>query len=470
MAKRVGLRDAGDRGIPIDRPESAPDRHSRLHSLPLPKVGDPLVGSLSGYVTDLASAHRVSLYDLILHEILPAIKHSLGSDQQPWSPVKLGKTWWEQASLTIDGLNNSTRMWIEALQALTLQHNLAITTMYSWSHVISPRGLIRPHSAWCPLCFKDWHSNGIEVFRPLLWSLKAVRVCPLHRVLLQTRCPFPDCGRTQPTLLPHAVIGYCSHCHRELTSADGKLEPIAQEDLEEQLWITEQVGSLLAATSRLKALPTQEAFCSSIEAYIQNELGGNAKALARVLGLHHKTVYDLRDGKQLPQLGTLLKVSSALRKPLADLVLGEKTGQWTDPPVDVLALNVPISRPQKVIVGFSKQKILLALQAIISAHEYPPPSMAAVAEHLGYDQSFLHNHFESETTTISRRHFEYLEQEAQKRRDEECRRIRQAVLQIHEEGFYPSHKRLRAILGGLMRNPYARQVRREMLEQLGYMS
>jgi DNA-binding XRE family transcriptional regulator len=236
--------------------------------------------------------------------------------------------------------------------------------------------------------------------------------------------------------------------------------------LQSQLWVSRCIGELLAASPTLAITPSNQALPQAITEYISEVFNGNAKSLARQIGVHHRTVYDLRDGRQLPQIGTLLKVCAALgTTPLAIY-----TGQYSKPTsqADPRTLDVPIARPLKGYQHFNKTSTRIRLREIDYANENPPPSMATVSKRLQLDQSFLQKHFPDESKVISQNYQQYVLTEKLKLDLENREIVRQAVHALHNQGLYPSHKRLTKMLGGALRNPSAREARRQALVELEY--
>lgn len=57
---------------------------------------------------------------------------------------------------------------VAAMSALTGRLDLRYLTLLPWAQVISKRGLLRRHRAWCPKCYQQWHDNHTSVYEPLL--------------------------------------------------------------------------------------------------------------------------------------------------------------------------------------------------------------------------------------------------------------------------------------------------------------
>ena len=60
---------------------------------------------------------------------------------------------------------------------------------------------------WCPLCYEDGKTQGV-VRDPLIWSIDAVKICPIHKQELLSQCS--ACGKQNTHLSRNSVPGYCT--------------------------------------------------------------------------------------------------------------------------------------------------------------------------------------------------------------------------------------------------------------------
>ena len=88
-------------------------------------------------------------------------------------------------------------------------------------------GLARPLNTfssslrWCPACFAESSRRGESVYYRLLWQLRPVHSCDVHRVKLRTRCS--SCGASQGGFGRIADLSRCKRCRGDLgklSSAD----------------------------------------------------------------------------------------------------------------------------------------------------------------------------------------------------------------------------------------------------------
>jgi TniQ len=190
--------------------------HSRLYHLKPVGVGSPMVESLTSYIVRLAEEHSVYPHVLITHEIAPRLKQP-SLYQKGRFVYNYLTAYWKNSS-TLNGCTSQTGDMVQALEQLTLRHDLHFLTMLTWQNVFSPTNLLRRTRAWCPICYKEWRNKNQTLYEPLLWSLKVINVCHQHRLRLQTWCPNPKCNQMQLPLSSHTQSGYCSRCKSWLGS------------------------------------------------------------------------------------------------------------------------------------------------------------------------------------------------------------------------------------------------------------
>jgi hypothetical protein len=230
--------------------------------------------------------------------------------------------------------------------------------------------------------------------------------------MLQTRCPDGHCGRTLSALPAHSRTGFCPHCNRWLGSAERI--PAEENILGSHGWITDTIGQMLQHTVRLTTPPKSVYFAPALMNHLEEKCASNVSALARQLNMSPKSVRQLADGRQRPQLGTILKVSSLLATMPIDLLTGNHKS-----PSDIIspAINLT-SNKQRPHRRFDRSHIRELLQHSLDSAESPPPSMASVAKRLGYNQSFLYRHFPDRCRAISARHSRFRSEEADRRAKE----------------------------------------------------
>jgi hypothetical protein len=167
-------------------------RRSYLYPVTPIGVGTAAVESLTGYISRLAAAHAVETGVLIRHELRPRIPCTRGvwagrvREDLPQYPFYVG-------AHTLNGVGARAQLWVALLDQLTCVPRLDLLTALPWAGTISCVHLLRPSRAWCPACYGDEISSADSAYERLLWAFHIVTVCPVHRLPLESNCPF--CGR-----------------------------------------------------------------------------------------------------------------------------------------------------------------------------------------------------------------------------------------------------------------------------------
>jgi hypothetical protein len=448
-------------------PPELPPR-SRLYHLPPIGVGTPHVESLTGYAARLAAAHNVRLSVLVIHELLPLLKPKYLIDEgRHLSPF------WSGASQAVNGPRLTALEWTQGLERLTLRSELQFLTLQPWAEVLAIRGLLRPIRAWCPACYEEWRQAGQEIYEQLLWAMASVQVCPRHRRVLSTRCPYPDCGRVLFLLGPKSRPGYCSTCERWLGVSSETVptenDNPGDEQMEWQVWVAESIGVLLAAAPTLPALPRRERIAYAVGVCVEQAAMGKVTVLAQALALSLGAVWGWLHKAQVPRLDHLLRLCDLLDLSLLGLLTEANLHAGplrTDRPW------MTESPPQRQARRpFDVEGVRQALERVLGSEEYPPPSTAEVGRRLGYSCNILRGRFPELCGAISARYKAFLARRAQEKRQELCAKVRQAVLTIHAQGNYPSTKRIEDLL--TPQRPFwvpdVRQTWLETLHELGWL-
>lgn len=455
-------------------PPPIPPR-SRLFCLPPIGIGTPAVESLTGYVARLAATHGVIVRHLVEEEILPLLGRSylLG-------PLNRGHSsfWQESESRPLNGTGRLARDLVRVLETLTLRDDLRFLTLRPWADVVPMKGLLRRQRAWCPACYAEWHEAGTEIYEPLLWALAPVTACPRHRRRLQQTCPYPDCQRPLLLLGQRSRPGHCSACRRWLgdrtENRGDSADELTDEDLRAQSWVGEAIGELLAGAPGLSSFPTQPRLTQMVAVYVDEVAGGNVTRFARELGIPMKTVWQWCRGLTVPSLELLLQVCYRLgttpcRFLTADL-LRVRDFASERPPIEMASLVDPPRRPPSPRRAFDVAAMRYALETILASDEQPPPPMRQVAKHLGHDHAELIQHFPALCHAISARYLAERHQKGAEKKRRLYAEIRQAAVDLHRQGLYPSAGRIASMISqpGFVRDSVAMTEWKEVLRELGW--
>lgn len=211
-----------------------------------------------------------------------------------------------------------------------------------------------------------------------------------------------------------------------------------------------------------------------VAVYVEEVAGGNATRFARELGINMHTVAQWRWGTTLPSLELLLQACYRLGitpwRFLAD-DLGRVSPSAAERPRLTVANLVDVPRrPRSPRRAFDIAQMRSALEAVLARDEQPPPPMRQVAKRLGRGHAELIHYLPELCHAISARYLADRHQKGAEKRQRLCAEVRQAALQLHNQGIYPSACRIASLISqpGFVRNPVAIAERREVLRELGW--
>lgn len=357
-------------------------------------MGTPYAESLTSYIIRLAEAHCLSPKALVIRKLLPMFGRPALLKQN--SQIH---TVWMRDAKTMNGTSAYAGDWIQALERLTCRSDLSFLTLLTWSNVIDPRGLLRATQAWCPNCFGEWRRNNSCLYHPLLWSLKAITVCPYHHIRLSTHCLHEDCSRPLPLLSMRSRLGYCPYCGQWLGIDPKPLggkdeEKTSDDDLARQYWIANAIGELIEVASRLPAPPRREKLATFITQCSNQLADGSLPLLAHRIGINHSTLHFWQLGDTIPYLETLLRLCWGLGIS-PRLLLIEDVEDYS-----ILTRIKPIQRRIRKSIGDNELRKVLEVCLL----EEPPPSLKEVATRLGYRRELhLYTRFSELSREISKR-------------------------------------------------------------------
>lgn len=426
---------------------------SRLFPLEPVGIGTPYVESLTSYLARLAESHTVLVGDLVGREIKTVIPKTYKSKDLFCTRHPSG---------TANSTGTVARHLLLALEKLTLRQDLEHLTLLKWSQVFSQRNLIHPVKRWCPACYQKQYEENHPIYEHLLWFLKVVDVCPFHKVYLQNICP--HCHQQLFSLSRNSRPGHCSNCEQWLgLNNSNKVAPLNERDW--SFWVASNVGETLAATSSIsKALP-RERVSSSFQMCIEQMTEGNIAAFARLIKFPKNQVWEWGNGKVIPQLDALLKISSMTGLSLLNFLTKDdfKTNY---------SYGTQLTKRRKMSRGKQKFSYPLAeasLKEFLSSPTEAPISMSAVAKQLGYHRRTLTNNFPELCKEISANYLEHKKNQRILRINECCAEVEQAVMKLNSEGVYPSEANVSKLLSkpGNLREKEVRDALSKTRQMLG---
>jgi hypothetical protein len=126
-------------------------------------------------------------------------------------------------------------------------------------------------------------------------------------------------------------------------------------------------------------------------------------------------------------------------------------------------------RPHRRHRHVDQERCQAFLQAVLDGRE-EPLGVSGMAKRLGYDGRQLVYHFPQECAVVTQSARAYRKQRKEQRLVLTREQVRQAMLSLHAQGMYPSQRKLRFLLGGLLRAPEAQETWHTTLRELGFES
>jgi transcriptional regulator with XRE-family HTH domain len=291
---------------------------------------------------------------------------------------------------TINGTGATAGAFTDAMQNLTLRHDLQCLTLMTWRHVLSTRGLLRPYRAWCPKCIGS-ADNSSAKYERLIWCLAVVEICGTHNFRLVTICPF--CNRTQPVLTSRTLSGYCSYCFQFLADHSNETAQVTvpnDDYLAKQIWVVRQLGQLFSAGPSLMNLPKRSDVARSIDQLVTRTR--SESAFARAVGLPQPRVNEWRKGRALPSLKSLLTICMSCDIPLIDLIRGTLLNHLNANPTTIKShrRNSDI-RPRSLWTPSQLESVQNTLTLL--THNEPPLPLVEIARLIGRPPSSLYWRF-----------------------------------------------------------------------------
>lgn len=365
---------------------------SKFYHLEPRGLGTPYVESLSGYAARLAQEHFVTP-NALLKEVIPLA-----------NTLKMMPLNFSIYHRAINGSGVVALNLIKALELLTMRHDLMSTTMLTWSNVLPDQFLINSKRAWCPACYESWREAGEVVYDPLIWTLKAIKICPLHKVSLTS-----SCSKCEAHLLHFASRsrpGFCTRCKGwlgrslENISSNKILETV--EHVEKQLWKAKSVGELLA-NAPSSATPSREQVARSLRYCVNKFSGGRVSHFASQFEISLKRLQGWLRGERIPILETILQLTHTVNIPLFPFLSGSL--KIEDGSIDKVVERKGESndRLKKMPKSLDEVKIILTAAAL---NEQPEPLQTFVRIS-GWHRVKLRKHFPELCATILARYDDY---------------------------------------------------------------
>lgn len=354
-------------------------------------AGSPFVESLTGYIARLASEHCLLISDFL---DVPCLMVDAAASQDRRTRRRV----FHASCYQIDGAVSISDHWISTLEEATGVSGLRNHTILPFVS-IGVESWLRAWRAWCPECYEECRESGVLMYDPLLWCIKAARVCPKHLRFLEERCP--ACRRRARPLANGYVVGRCPGC-RSWLGTSSKVQLIREPDRVSDLlliWSSNQIGELLASVPHMQGQLERAPLELTMRDALESIPLGLQGTLLTALGITRRSLRTWARGEVHPRLSGLCRLSFRLQVPLLELLVGRVTSTELEDSVQRLqeravssSMRGPRDDGDKCALNCPYERTFEAL--VQAAEELPPPSVHALALRLGFVAA----------TTLRRRH------------------------------------------------------------------
>lgn len=340
-------------------------------------IGTAMSESLSSYLIRLAEAHSVGVGDFVGRLLLEIPNPKGAIVTQAALASREGSHGFRACGYAINGTTDRTAAWVYALEAATGRCDLRYLTLLSLRSAL-PQQIFRRDRAWCPACFEYWRATGEAIYEPLCWAFELSTCCTIHKRSLCNTCPHCD-WRLNPIGV-FSRIGFCQHCGEWLGRFIGDSEPAqGRTASERKLWASEQIGKLVGMLPQMDRETSRKYFCGSLTVYLEEVLHGNVGALAEYIHCPRSILQSWLDGRRMPRLDSLLRISQALNVSVVSLFIRERPTS-----IDVTAAKQAVTMAGQRSVSPSRTGDAIRNALRRAFREDTPISLSDVARGLGY--------------------------------------------------------------------------------------
>lgn len=354
-------------------------------------LGSPEIEALSSYMIRLSIAHCATLGLLLSH-----LSSSELSEGEKWrrSVCSLRTATYIRPNATNEKLvallGAASTVPKSALRSMTFLSLYGVLKRSMNEFAENPR--------WCRCCLRDWKDNFQTPYFKLVWQLKEIETCPLHRCKLTATCA--QCGSFQDSCDMWSAIDTCCHCgaflggHSDATSLVSSWTSHAPE-LRELVALIGTTPDLTFHNDAIRRVT--EWFCAeSIDLSRWPALADpSVRRHIKTLANNTEKIFTLR---------TAVEVSRLLQIRLTDLLQGRITGTNQSLPLADVPLEDSKQPRRRRVLGTRAQMTRRVKAFVESFPPHQSPSLREVARQVGASVGGLRHLLPAQCLQIARQH------------------------------------------------------------------
>ncbi|MET2530207.1 TniQ family protein [Ralstonia pseudosolanacearum] len=293
--------------VPGGWPHDAPPR-SRLFNLAPGGYDGQSREELRSYFRRLCAAHRMRPWTMANRVVIPAALERDVID------VKLRAD--QCFDVALAGVSSLAAVWADTLNALSCRHDLQLLTLLPLKALLPTNRLVTAAFRFCPRCYESDEVTGREKYDRLLWTIDAVKACPVHEVTLVERRRIGD----RVGLLAFFAPGVCRSTGESLASCAAVSAPPLDVDG------ARRIASLLDEAVFIGEHAPESA---GVRAFLQHAVAslfdGNSARFAEHLRVGKSQVHGWQQGHSRPSLPRLVQIAQACDCGISDILLGNRS-------------------------------------------------------------------------------------------------------------------------------------------------
>ena len=422
-------------------------------------------------MTRLTHARSLSTTDVVEHLAFPLMRRP---------PMRNVGWYLNRGAASLDALGESARSFVAAIEALTGQPGLVFHTMLPWARLLNVNhaGALHPGSKrWCSRCFAFWNQHGITPWEPLIWRVKIVRRCPVHRTVLSDTCP--SCGKPQPVVNKRVPAGICTSCGTPLHEGDsllrsGDVELRFGSDECWEYWYAVAVARMLSVQSVINESASNFGFVSLVVEAVEEFGDGKSQKLAKHLGLSYTLINRITTESYLPRLEYFLTVTMRLGADPAEIALAPYGSLFRKPWASLRDRVQPWpkftwSSPRRQVSYSPEFWARIGEKVDCEITDGGRRSLTELARSLGVSTDGLKYNFPDKSARLIRVHAERVKSDRAAKYVAEKQAVRRAVIDLVRSGIHPIARFTFAQAGlpGSMHVPRLRQIWRDQKRLCG---
>jgi hypothetical protein len=219
----------------------------------------------------------------------------------------------QAAAYQLDGSESFGKQWISIIEAGTAQSDLRCLTVWPFLEVTYSSWL-RRRRAWCPRCLWEWESASIELYAPLLWSIRLLTVCPTHLTPLAEVCP--HCTKAAYPFAGTPFPGICGRCGEKLWLPDKQPDRLGSGSEDQYaIWCASEMLLVIGSLSGFEARLPRESLANLLSRRVASLQKPNLEEKIAAAGCSKRSSYLWARGAVVPRVETLIQLCFHLDLP-----------------------------------------------------------------------------------------------------------------------------------------------------------